>query len=159
MDKNYLSQLLHYDPSTGVFSWKVNRRGGAMAGKEAGSITSKGYRSIRVFNSRYGAHRLAFLFMTGFMPASDIDHINGNRADNRWSNLRDVSRSVNMQNLHRPHKDNATGFLGVSKFRNKYQASIRANGTTTRIGLYDCPQMAHAAYIASKRALHTGNTL
>jgi hypothetical protein len=159
MNKDYLSQLLNYDPSTGVFVWKVNRRGGAKAGKEAGSITSKGYRSIRVFNSLYGAHRLAFLFMTGFMPTSDIDHINGNRADNRWCNLREVSRSLNMQNLHHPHKDNATGLLGVSRFRDKYQASIRANGVTMRIGLYDCPYVAHAAYIASKRALHMGNTL
>lgn len=108
----------------------------------------------------HGAHRLAFLLMTGAMPAGDVDHINGNRADNRWCNLRDVSRAVNMQNLRKPRADNTTGFLGVSLSKGRYQAQIAANGKTHYLGLYDCPKLAHAAYVARKRLLHSeGNTL
>ena len=160
MTRDELAKLLEYDPDTGAFRWKVNRRGTAKAGQEAGHINASGYRIIRTHKGRHGAHRLAFLLMTGAMPAGDVDHINGNRADNRWCNLRDVSRAVNMQNLRKPRADNTTGFLGVSLSKGRYQAQIAANGKTHYLGLYDCPKLAHAAYVAHKRLLHSeGNTL
>lgn len=159
MTRDELAELLEYDPDTGVFTWKVNR-GGCKAGDIAGSDHNRGYWQIRVKGCRWLAHRLAFLLMTGAMPAGDVDHINGNRADNRWCNLRDVSRAVNMQNLRKSHKDSQTGILGVTRHRGRYRAQIGVKGKLKYLGLYDCPKLAHAAYLAQKRLLHPeGNTL
>lgn len=160
MTRDELAKLLEYDPDTGAFRWKINRRGTAKAGQEAGHINASGYRIIRTHKGRHGAHRLAFLLMTGAMPAGDVDHINGSRADNRWCNLRAVSRAVNMQNLRKAHKDSQTGILGVTRHRGRYRAQIGIGGKLKYLGLYDCPKLAHAAYVAHKRLLHPeGNTL
>ena len=97
--------------------------------------------------------------MTGAMPAGDVDHINGNRADNRWCNLRDVSRTLNNQNQRRAQKDNETGLLGVSPHRGRFKAQIRVNGKVRNLGLFDSPEVAHKVYLAHKRLMHPGNTL
>lgn len=158
MTRDELAELLEYDPDTGVFTWKVNR-GGCKAGDIAGSDHNRGYWQIRVKGCRYLAHRLAFLLMTGAMPAGDVDHINGNRADNRWCNLRDVSRTLNNQNQRRAQKDNETGLLGVSPHRGRFKAQIRVNGKVRNLGLFDSPEVAHKVYLAHKRLMHPGNTL
>lgn len=83
-----LKELLTYEPATGVFRWRErrgNQGGGCVApGDEAGSVYKNGYRMIGVGGRRYGAHRLAFLYMTGAFPPAEVDHINGVPADNRW---------------------------------------------------------------------------
>ena len=131
-----LRYLLHYDPETGDFKWRF-LRGGVREGK-CGRVNHWGYREICVDKKLYRAHRLAFLYMTGEFPTKDVDHINRNKGDNRWRNLREVTMSQNMCNV--PLKpSNTTGFIGVvwDKDRNKWRAQIRVNGKKTNLGRFD----------------------
>jgi hypothetical protein len=88
-------KLLAYDPETGDFLWRKSRSRVARAGDIAGSEDGQGYVVIMVNQRHYQAHRLAFLFMTGKWPVGVIDHINTIRNDNRWCNLRELSRLEN----------------------------------------------------------------
>lgn len=158
LTREEIAEVLEYFPESGDFRWRVNR-GRVKPGEVAGSVDSNGYRLIGVLARTYHAHRLAFLFMTGAMPIGMVDHINGMKDDNRWSNLRDVSNRVNNQNQRKPHKDSKTGILGVTRHQGRYLAAISVNGKRRYIGLFDCPKVAHAAYLAHKRILHPGNML
>jgi hypothetical protein len=155
-----LRELLHYDPETGAFTWRVRRNQYAHAGDRAGRISPRnGYRYINIRHHLYLAHRLAFFYVRGKWPSHDIDHVNGRRDDNRWSNLRPVTRGENMQNLRAGHADNKTGLLGVAPVRNRFGAYIRANGRNKYLGSFDTPEEAHAAYLEAKRNLHPAGTL
>lgn len=154
-----LRELLHYNPETGVFTWRVGRKGVRCAGAVAGAMNARGYWRIGVDNRRYLAQGLAWLYMTGEFPPGDVDHRDGARANNRWANLRGVTRSVNNQNQRRARKDNRAGLLGVSPNRRKWAASINVDGVKTHLGSFDTPEQAHAAYLAAKREWHPGNML
>jgi hypothetical protein len=154
-----LKDMLEYDPFTGVFRWRkqVGQRG--KPGNPAGSVNGEGYIKLQVKGKPYQAHRLAWFFMTGQWPRNQIDHINGARADNRFKNLRDVTRTVNLQNLQGPRSDNTVGFMGVTRNGRGFSARIKANGAYVRLGTHPTPEQAHAAYIEAKRKLHEGNQL
>ena len=161
-----IKELFHYDPDTGIFTWRKDIRVGrnkafvtARAGAVAGFKSGWGYWALSVDNVRTSGHRMAWIYMTGELPPGDIDHINGDREDNRWANLRKATRSVNMQNLKGPHADSTTGYLGVEKKRNKFAARICLDGKKTNLGVYDTAEQAHAVYLNAKRKLHEGNTL
>lgn len=157
-----LRQLLHYDPQTGRFTWATSGNGRPPVGTRAGASHGNKYRSINVDGRYYSEHRLVFLYMVGRLPGKRmrVDHINHVRDDNRWSNLREVTNSENMQNQTRPMSSNKVGLLGVSPGRGgKFIASIFLNGKARRIGQYDCKHEAHAAYVAEKRKLHPACTL
>jgi hypothetical protein len=154
-----LRSLLDYDPDTGIFWWRVQPSRRAKAGEAAGCVDSYGYTCIRINGMQFKAHRLAWLHFHGLWPEQQIDHLNGNRADNRIANLRDVSRSMNLQNQTRPQKSNTSGFLGVSwkKGKNRWQALIMVNGRNQHIGYFNTAEAAHAAYLAAKLQLHPGD--
>ncbi len=114
-------RLLNYDPETGYFYWKVSR-GGRKAGTRAGSKNANGYLKIRIKGTDYRAHRLAWLFVTGDWPDHDIDHVNGNRLDNRFENLRDVTHAVNHRN-RKMNPANSSGWPNV--FWDKQRAKWR----------------------------------
>jgi hypothetical protein len=153
--------MLNYDAATGVLTWKVSTGGHVRAGAEAGTITNHGYRRIMLDGTKYLAHRLAWYIAYGAMPAGQIDHINGNRADNRLKNLRDVSQSVNQQNQRRAQIGSGSGLLGVHyyKARGKWQAHITVGGRSRSLGYFAIAEDAQAAYLAAKRQLHAGCTL
>lgn len=154
-----LLSRLRYEPESGRFFHRV-RSGKALAGTEAGWIKKTcQYRYISVNGKKYLAHRLAWFYVTGSWPVAEIDHINGMRADNRWENLRDVSRTINHQNLRRPHRDNKLGILGVRKFGNSFTSCIHAGGRLIHLGTFRSPEQASEAYLSAKRKLHEGNTL
>jgi hypothetical protein len=138
LDQTELKQLLHYDPATGLFAWRVSRRRGAKAGDIAGYIIDTGYRRIHINKRYYLAHRLAFLYMTGSFPPHHTDHINGIRDDNRWENLRGVTTQENGRNAKRP-KDNTSGVIGVSwhKQHARWRAHIVINRKHKHLGLFD----------------------
>ena len=159
-DYEYLRSRLEYDEESGLFTRIKSvpgNKGGA--GSLAGSIGGHGYILINFRGAKKGAHRLAWLYTTGEWPAHDVDHINGDRTDNRWLNLRESNDCMNAQNQRKAHSSNATGYLGASKFGNKFRAQIQVSGKVMHVGLFDTAHEAHEAYVAKKRELHSSNTL
>jgi hypothetical protein len=154
-----LMERLAYEPKSGHFRWRIAPSNQHPAGSLAGSMNSKGYAVIRTLGALHLAHRLAWLFVHGAWPSGHIDHINGVRSDNRLENLRDVSRSVNLQNQRHARSDNKAGLLGVKRARKGFEARISADGQYLHLGTFDTPAAAHAAYLAAKRQLHKGCTL
>jgi len=150
--------LLNYDPATGVFRWKAARRKDK-AGKIAGSDNGKGYIQITIDGVRYAAHRLAWLYVFGRWPADEIDHIDGCRAHNAISNLREADRFLNNQNVSRARINNSTGMLGVTRRRNKYIAQIHAFGKNHHLGYFDTAEAAHDAYMKAKSRMHLTNNI
>ena len=131
-----LKELLHYDPDTGVFTWKESR-GGVSIGGSAGTLNQYGYISILIDRRSYLAHRLVWLYVHGEFPVNSIDHINHVKLDNRMENLRDANESVNSMN--RPmQKNNKSGHTGVHwhKGNKKWFASIKVDRKSIGLGLY-----------------------
>jgi len=150
-----LKELLHYDPETGVFTWRVGRVG-CRAGSIAGSLNGCGYRQIGIDRRMHLLHRIAFLYVTGGFPQEELDHINGVRDDNRWVNLREATGSENRHNLGGPPSHNTSGFLGVywCKRRQKWVAEIKLRGRKRHLGYFDTAEEAHATYLKAKDELH-----
>lgn len=139
-----IGELLTYSPDTGQLTWKV-ARGRCSAGSRAGYDTGRGYIGVRVNGVCTYAHRIAFLLMTGRSP-SFVDHINGVRSDNRWSNLREVSRSENARNMSRSSV-NTSGVVGVfwNAGKGKWTARIKKHQATKHLGDFDDFDLAVAA--------------
>jgi len=151
---NDLFEVLGYDPETGLFTWLPNTKmGGRGRGQIAGTLCN-GYIHICYKRKFYYAHRLAWLFVHGHLPIGVIDHINGNKSDNRISNLRDVTQSQNLQNLIKGQRGNK--ILGVSwlKSRSKWRARIKADGRQITLGYFDDPSEAKKAYLSAKEKFH-----
>lgn len=154
-----VTSMLCYDKETGSFTRKIKRRN-APENSEAGSLKKSGYVEISFDGVTYRRSRLAFFFVNGFFPKGEIDHINGIRNDDRWENLRCVTRNQNKQNQRKPHKNNRSGFLGVSKRPNGlFISQIRLNNKVHCLGLFKTPEEAHEKYVEAKRQLHEFNTL
>ena len=136
-----LKELLHYDPETGVFTWKVRRCGRALVGAPAGTTYSNGYHYIWLEGVRYFAHRLAWFYVHGRWPPNDIDHIDFNRANNAISNLREATESQNHFRV-RTKKTRR----GVSETRGRWRARISVKGIELHLGYFPNPDDAQAAY-------------
>lgn len=130
---------LCYDPETGLLTWP--------GGKTAGRLTEDGYIKIGLFWRHYLGHILAWVIMNGVWPTHKVDHENNVRNDNRWLNLREGTQSQNIANTRRSAR-NSSGFKGVSFERatRKWAAFIKVAGVSRRIGSYQSPEEAHAAY-------------
>lgn len=146
-------EKLSYDSITGKFVWKKHANWNAHVGKSAGCVNKRGYVVITLNGKQYYAHRLAWLIIFG-VDAKLIDHINGDKQDNRICNLRNVSHIENGQNQFKAQKDSKSGYLGVTKIGDKYQARIVVNGKRVSLGYFNSPQEASNAYKSSKRINH-----
>ena len=111
-----LKELLSYNPETGIFVWKMNRgrnNAAAQKGQIAGCIDNiKGYHVVRINKENFFGHRLAWLYIYGYSPEHDIDHINRDESDNRINNLREVSRQCNTRNCGN-YNSNTSGVKGI----------------------------------------------
>ena len=150
-----LRELQHYNPDTGIFTWRVRTAKSVHVGDVAGYSFRNGYIRMKVDGHYYLAHRLVWLWVTGEWPAGDLDHINGNKADNRWNNIRLATRSQNMANI-RAHTDNISGFKGVSwnKALRKWRAHIGVGGKHIYLGGFDTAAKAYAVYCLAARRHH-----
>jgi hypothetical protein len=139
-----LKELLHYDPETGHFTWRVSRSR-TPAGSRAGTPGSNGYTNIGIDGVLRLAHRLAFLYMTGALPP-EVDHINRDKSDNRWANLRPASRRENEGNKGLL-SNNTSGHRGVSWYKRtrKWSAKGKRDGRQIHLGYFDTLEEAAAA--------------
>jgi hypothetical protein len=156
-----IRELVHCDPDAGVFTWIKPTSFRVSAGDIAGSVSDEGYVFVTIDGYRHRAHRLVWMWVHGRWPVDFLDHINGNKSDNRISNLREVSNSLNMQNQKRALAHNKCGFLGVHKHSlcEKWTAQIKVNGVNHYLGLFATAEMAHKAYLKAKRELHPACTI
>lgn len=140
-----LNKRLYYNPDTGNFRW-LN------TGLIAGWSDKNGYRRIQISGKRYAAHRLAFLYVTGKFPNGQIDHINHDRSDNRFKNLRDVTPSENQRN-RTLSKNNTSGYSGIywHERDNAWRVVLYINNKNTYIGqrklLHDAVKVLEKALI------------
>lgn len=156
LTKERLIELFEYDKDTGVFKRKV-ARGNQSAGTIPGTRNHPTGRTyMHVDGKTYFSYRLAWLYVYGQFPDSEIDHIDGNKKNNSIYNLRQASRHENAQNIKVAHKNNVSGFLGVNKRGSRYRARIRIDGKLINIGQFDTPVEAHDAYMKAKDKLHPG---
>lgn len=147
-----IKELYHYDPLTGVFTRKVDRHSWK-AGDIAGTL-SCGYISISIDYKVYRAHRLAWVYMTGREPQHHIDHINGNKTDNRWSNLREATQAENVLN-RKMSCTNKSGHKGIWQRKSgRYTARVEMDGVRKNLGTYSTKEEAKAAYDAAAKILH-----
>lgn len=149
-----LRQLLRYEPETGKLYWRARTESmfcdkkhtaahnaakwnARYSGKEAFTAFLDGYKRGAVFTRHYRAHRIIWTMVHGNWPDDEIDHINGNRADNRISNLRSVGRVCNSQNAKRSSA-NTSGVTGVRwcKNRCKWEVQIMVNGRKVNLGRF-----------------------
>jgi hypothetical protein len=146
-----LKELLHYDPATGVFTWRVSR-GKVKAGSPAG-YPSLGYIKIKIDGKNHQAHRLAWFYMTDSWPEDEIDHRDLSKANNRWGNLRPATHAQNLANIP-ALKNNKSGSKGVIARKGKWVARIRVCGKQIWLGTHDSQSAAAAAYAAAAREHH-----
>lgn len=130
---------LTYDPDTGLF----HRR---KTGKPAGSKTAQGYTELWVAGARVYAHRVAWFMSYGDWPEHEVDHINGDRSDNRIANLRDVTRSMNRQNTHKPK--GKSGIVGVEFKDGRWIARFMGK----HLGCFKTAEAAKDAYMSARTA-------
>lgn len=148
-----INELMDYDPTLGVFTWKVSRGRHARIGDFAGHFdASDGYIKIGINGTRYGAHRLAWLYVHGRWPKHEIDHINGIRDDNRISNLREADDGQQARNAKR-RTDNVSGKRGVCYDHRieKYISYIDFNRERIVLGNCDTLEEAVSLRIAAER--------
>lgn len=143
-------------PTTNIEELKYDEISGHLTfnGKRIGWKNGPGYRRVKIQGKEYAEHRLIWFLMTGEFPDLDIDHINGIRDDNRWCNLRVLSRQHNLQNQRLARQGNP--LLGVTKNRNRWSAKIKLNGKLVHLGTFDTPEQAHEVYINKKKKEHPG---
>lgn len=152
---DWLNEELRYEPGTGCFFWKIKRSGRDMY-RPVGWTDAKGYRNVTLHRAGgFKLHRLAWLMGWGAAPpdGATIDHINGDRADNRLVNLRLATHSE--QSVNSKQRASGTGFRGVTRLSSAtYQARISFNGERRFLGNFPSAKEASAAYNRAAKDLH-----
>lgn len=167
--KDYLLNILDYNPETGIFTpkpYKWVKRVTVKYPQTRNGVMDNDYVNISVRNpgtrrmERHGAHRLAMLILTGEWPAEDlkVDHENRIKYDNRGKNLRILSHSHNKLNEVQPRADNKTGVRGVSfnKNRQRYEAYIHVDKKRKHLGQFNTLEEAAQAYADAKELYYPG---
>lgn len=132
-----LKEILSYNPEAGIFTWMVSRPQ-RKKGSAAGTIGHRGYVTITINRHRFFAHRLAWLYVYGYLPENLIDHKDRVCYHNWIKNLREASQSCNMRNTGTP-KNNTSGIKGVSwdNKSKKWDPSIQVFGRKKHLGFCD----------------------
>jgi hypothetical protein len=148
----YVRSILDYDAETGTLTWRYNSNkplnwNARYAGERAGSVTNMGYIRLSINNKEYMAHRIIWLHQMGGMLKSEIDHINGIKADNRFCNLRLATRQQNEWNRpgHKNVSSKHKGVFWVARDK-RWRAEITHNGRFQYLGQYECEELANLVY-------------
>jgi len=145
-----LIQQLEYIPELGRFK-RLQRRSNQVVGTIAGADDcTKGYRKIMVLGKMYKEHHLVWFYLKKSWPLLQIDHIDGNKANNKIENLREVNQTQNMYNKHKAHANNASGFLGVCKVKDKYYPRLKVGNKLLHLGTFSSGEEAHKRYLEEK---------
>jgi hypothetical protein len=147
-----LKEVLHYDRSTGTFIWNKGYGQRGNTGSIAG-WPDNGYVRICIKGKSYLAHRLAWFYHYGIWPINLLDHINGNRNDNRIKNLRQCVMSENLVNAGLSIR-NSSGHKGVDHHNGKWRARIKRNGISKLIGYFRTAEEAGNAYDKAASEIH-----
>ena len=149
-----LKELLHYDPDSGVFTWRVTRKK-CPAGKRSGTQRSDGYRIISIDRKNYLESRLAFFYMLEKWPTHHIDHRDRDPSNTKWLNLREATQSQNAMNSP-VRTNNRTGFKGVRRAKQPvgYEAYYFKNGKHVTIGTFPTIEAASTARRAAVDAAY-----
>jgi hypothetical protein len=152
-----VKELLDYQSISGEFVWKHTKGNRALAGGRAGYVSPGGYKFIKIDGVVILAHRLAWFYNYGVWPKNGMDHIDGQKLNNRLENLRDASASVGSFNRGRM-KSNTSGIVGVSwhKLSKKWRAAIRVSGAYIYLGTYVNVRDAQAARLKAERKYFPG---
>ena len=143
----------------GIFVRTTNTSSRSRVGDIAGNRTRNGYKSFHIINKRYLSHRLVWLWVNKEFPNQSIDHINGERDDNRINNLRDVTNKVNHQNTYM-HKTNTSGACGVSPHSDGYGWEVNIHNPeggkfrkylSSKADAIECAKAKYIEYGYSKR--------
>lgn len=154
-----LRDVVHYDADTGNFTRKDPKLRSC-----TGTIPKnpkRAYLNICINYKIYKAHRLAWLYIYGEWPNGQIDHINGDKLDNRILNLRTATNAQNKQNSRKARSDSKSGLLGATWYTkgNKWRASIQVDGKKKHLGYFATAEEAHDVFIQAKRKLHAFCTI
>lgn len=163
-----LRQLLRYDPETGCLFWlprsaewftsdgQAKRWNSRHANVEALTAdTGGGYRCGFILGQKYKAHRVIWCMQTGAWPTELLDHRDGDRANNRWINLREASPSQNARNIKsRPGSSSRYTGVSVIKRNGMWVAKINLAGRIKHLGTYVGEAEAARAYDAAAREFH-----
>lgn len=155
LTQQQLKEYLHYDTETGIFTWLIAKSKSIKAGEIAGHMCKfSGYVFIRIDRKNYRAHRLAWLYVTGEMP-SIIDHIDGNKKNNSFINLRVANKFQNGMNIG-ILSNNKTNFKGVSycKLNKKFRAQAKVFGVNKTLGYFKTAIEASNKYNEFVKVLH-----
>lgn len=139
----YIRRHIKYDPITGRLAW-INPE--KMAGRKVEGPSKRGYWTCWIGGQTHGSHRIAYAIYYGQHPKGQIDHINGDRGDNRIINLRDVTVRTNSSNQPKQRAGKLVGGTYLKK-ENLWVAAIAIKGRTIRLGKFTTEQEAHESYI------------
>ena len=152
-------EVFHYDPDTGTLTRKI-KTGKACAGSTVDSVRYSGYLGTGIDGEQLLAHQIiCFLQLGRHLYVEEIvDHIDGNKLNNAWSNLRVVNQSLNQLNQTKPSKNNHSGYLGVAfdKSRNNFMAAITIKRENINLGRYATAEEAANAYKKAKEFFYPG---
>jgi hypothetical protein len=146
---SYLLEVCNYDPETGVFTRKKAFHK-SRAGKVMGGISVRGYLKIKIDGIMYSAGPLAWFYMTGKWPKLEIDHIDRNKTNNVFSNLREATTNQNQANAGRYGR--ASPYRGVMRVgKNKWRVVLKYDNKSRHVGVYDTRDKAALAYDQAAR--------
>ena len=156
MDAETLRGIVVYDENAGTLRWRNNHK--TLSWIKAGDIVGKGskkngYLSTSIGKKQYYQHRLVWLYVYGEWPTSSIDHINGDKSDNRIVNLRLATASQNQHNRKKT-KNRDTPVGAYKHYRGGWYSTIMVNKTKKYLGSFKTAEEAAAAYAQAKKELH-----
>jgi len=138
-----------YNPDTGELTWRIDKRP-AKSGDYAGTVNHDGYRKVMLFKKYYSVHRVAWAMTYGDWPIGEVDHIDGDRLNNRLENLRDTTHRGNSQNRQAHRKGH---LVGTTRVKHGWQSSITINYKRMHLGIFASEQEAHSAYLKAQEAI------